>query len=231
MRDVSVTAADPNEVTAVEETTDRPATRAAKARDLPENLMPHQREGALWLLQQGSGLLAFDMGLGKTATALVAADAPILVVCRKALKENWVRETAQWRPDLTSVRIETGGKKREEATLGAADHADVVVVNYDILKRYIERFSRRGFKTLIVDESHYIKNFRLGPRKDKKTGRWSTVPTGSDRAIAVWQVAQPIERRFCLTGTPMDNKSPCEMFGQLHLVAPDEFPKFKPFGE
>ena len=230
MRDVAVTAADPNEVSAVEETTDRPATRAAKARDLPDNLMAHQREGALWLLQQGSGLLAFDMGLGKTATALVASDAPILVVCRKALKENWVRETTQWRPDLTAVRIETGGKK-EARTLDAADHADVVVVNYDILHRYIDRFRKRGFKTLIVDESHYIKNLRIGPRKDKKTGRWSTVPSGSGRAIAVWEAAQPIARRFMLTGTPMDNKSPCEMFGQLHIVAPEEFPKFKPFGE
>ena len=227
MRDVSVTPPDASDVDAVEAATDKPATRTA--RDLPETFMPHQREGALWLLQQGSGLLAFDMGLGKTATALVAADAPILVVCPKSLKENWVRETAMWRPDLTAVRIETG--KREASSLDAAMRADVVVVNYDILKRYIEQFTKRRFKTLVVDESHYIKNFRLGPRKDEKTGRWYTKPSGSDRAISVWEVAQPIPRRMCLTGTPMDNKSPCEMFGQLHLVAPEEFPKFKPFGE
>ncbi len=230
MRDVSVTSPDAAEVTSVEQTTDKPVTRAAESRDLPETFFPHQREGALWLLQQGSGLLAYDMGLGKTGVGLVAADAPVLVVCPKSLKENWVRETAKWRPDLTAVRIETG-KRREEKSLEAASRADVVVVNYDILKRYIEPFRARGFKTLILDESHYIKNFRYGPRKDPNTGRWNDEPTGSDRAVAAWEVAQSIPRRICLTGTPMDNKSPCEMFGQLHLVAPDEFPKFKPFGE
>ena len=230
MRDVEVTPPTEAEVAQVVETTDKPARPAAVQRDMPERLMPHQREGVLWLCQQGSGLLAYDMGLGKTACAIVAADYPALVVCPKSLKANWVKEVTMWRPDLTAVAVETG-KKREEATLAAAAKADVTVVNYDILSRYVEKFQARGFKTLIVDESHYIKNFKLGPRKNEKTGEWRTVPTGSARAIAVWEVAQPIPRRFCLTGTPMDNKSPCEMFGQLHLVAPNEFPKFKPFGE
>lgn len=230
MRDVVVTPPTEAEVAQVVETTDKPAGRAAVTRDMPERLMPHQREGVLWLCQQGSGLLAYDMGLGKTACAIVAADYPALVVCPKSLKANWVKEVTMWRPDLTAVAIQTG-KKREEATLAAAAKADVTVVNYDILSRYVEQFQARGFKTLIVDESHYIKNFKLGPRKNEKTGEWRTVPSGSARAIAVWSVAQPIPRRFCLTGTPMDNKSPCEMFGQLHLVAPNEFPKFKPFGE
>lgn len=230
MRDVSVTPPGAAEMQAVEQTTETPVTSAAAARDLPETLMPHQREGAIWLLQQGSGLLAYDMGLGKTIIGLVAADAPVLVVCPKSLKENWVREAAKWRPDLTAVRVETG-KRREAASLEAASRADVVVVNYDILKRYVDTFRARGFKTLILDESHYIKTFRYGPRKDPATGRWHDEPTGSDRAVAAWEVAQSIPRRICLTGTPMDNKSPCEMFGQLHLVAPQEFPKFKPFGQ
>lgn len=230
MRDVVVTPPTDAEVAQVVETTDKPAARAAVTRDMPEQLMPHQREGVLWLLQQGSGLLAFDCGLGKTATAIVAADYPALVICPKSAKENWVREVTMWRPDLTAVRIETG-KKREAVTLEAAMTADVTVVNYDILSRYVERFAKRGFKTMMIDESHYIKNFRLGPRKNDKTGEWRTVPTGSARAVTVWTIAQNIPRRICMSGTPMDNKSPCEMFGQLHLVAPNEFPKFKLFGE
>jgi hypothetical protein len=230
MRDVVVTPPTTAEVAQVAETTDKPAGRAAAEREMPEQLMAHQREGVLWLCQQGSGLLAYDMGLGKTAIAIVAADYPALVVCPKSLKANWVKEVTMWRPDLTAVAVETG-KKREAASLAAAERADVTVVNYDILSRYVEQFQARKFKTLIVDESHYIKNFRIGPRKNEKTGQWRTVPTGSARAIAVWEVAQSIPRRALLSGTPMSNKSPCEMFGQLHLVAPDEFPKFKPFGE
>lgn len=229
LRDVSLTPPTDAEMATVAETTDKPASRAA-TRELPEKLMPHQREGVFWLLQQGSGLLAYDQGLGKTACAISAADYPALVVCKKSLKENWVREVAMWRPDLSAVRIETG-KKREQATLAAARGADVTVVNYDILNRYVDEFRQRGFKTLIVDESQYIKNFRIGPRKNERTGRWTMAASGSDRAVAVWEVAQSIPRRLLLSGTPMDNKSPCELFGQLHLVGPAEFPKFKPFGE
>jgi len=229
MRDVVVTPPTQAEVAQVAETTDRPAERAAATREMPERLMEHQREGVLWLCQQGSGLLAYDMGLGKSAIAIVAADYPALVVCPKSLKANWVKEVTMWRPDLTAVSVETG-KKREAATLAAAEKADVTVVNYDILSRYVDRFQARKFKTLILDESHYIKNFKVGPRKNDK-GEWRTVPSGSGRAVASWEVSQGIPRRFCLSGTPMDNKSPCEMFGQLHIVAPDEFPRFKPFGE
>ncbi len=234
LRDVEVTPPTAREVAAVEVATAAQPPAGAPApsplRELPANLMAHQREGAMWLWQQGSGILAFEQGLGKTATAIVAAEYPALIVCPKSLKTNWIREVAMWRPDLTAVSIEPG-KRREEATLEAAKTSDVTVINYDILSRHVDELRERGFKTLIVDESHYIKNLQVGPKKDPRTSRWRTVPHGSQRAVAVHNVAQGVPHRYLLSGTPMDNKSPCELFGQLNVVAPVEFPKFKPFGE
>jgi hypothetical protein len=58
-------------------------------------LFAHQREAVQWLLEHGQGILADDLGLGKTTSALVAAKAlelPILVICPVTLKENWLAE-------------------------------------------------------------------------------------------------------------------------------------------
>ena len=47
-------------------------------------------------------LLADEPGLGKTAQALLAAQAadafPLLVVCPNVVKTNWARETERWTP-------------------------------------------------------------------------------------------------------------------------------------
>lgn len=71
-------------------------------------LFEHQKEGVGWLLghRQSAayrgGILADQMGLGKTLTSLVAAKAMkavynchVFVVCPASVRDNWVRE-AEW---------------------------------------------------------------------------------------------------------------------------------------
>lgn len=67
-------------------------------------LYAHQREAVRWLLAGGKGILADDLGLGKTTSSLVAAKAfelPILVICPVTLKDNWLAEAR-----LVDVRIQ-----------------------------------------------------------------------------------------------------------------------------
>ena len=86
---------------------------ASSCMDLPEatslnapgklELMPHQ---ARMIASAAEGhrtfLLADEPGLGKTAQALLAAQAanafPLLVVCPNVVKTNWARETERWTP-------------------------------------------------------------------------------------------------------------------------------------
>ena len=86
---------------------------ASSCMDLPEpttldapgklELMPHQ---AALIASAAEGhrtfLLADEPGLGKTAQALLAAQAvdafPLLVVCPNVVKTNWARETERWTP-------------------------------------------------------------------------------------------------------------------------------------
>lgn len=100
-------------------------------------------------------LLADEPGLGKTAQALLAADAagafPLVVVVPNVVKVNWAREVEKWIPQRTATVVHGDGDDIDA-------FADVVIVNYEVLDRHVAWLSRRGFKAMVVDEAHFIKN-------------------------------------------------------------------------
>lgn len=232
--EVRTAASKPAEVKQVEEITDKPVAKEVRARELPTAMFPYQREAAMWLDQKGSGLLALDLGLGKTLCAISASDAPVTVVCPATLRINWVREVAKWRPDLTAVSLGThkdwASKAKRPELFREALKANVVVVNYDILSGDIlDGLIERGCETLICDEAHALKELKVGYKKDDKTGEWKPSIGGSKRAQNVWKLAQHAKRRFMLTGTPMINGRPYELFPLLHLVDPREWRSFRTY--
>src|SRR6202034_1887027 len=95
-----------------------------------QELMPHQgRVVAAAAAGHPTFLLADEPGLGKTAQALLAAEAanayPLLVVVPNVVKTNWAREAARW----TSHRAATVVQGAGEAVDG---FADIVVLNYEV---------------------------------------------------------------------------------------------------
>jgi SWI/SNF-related matrix-associated actin-dependent regulator 1 of chromatin subfamily A len=192
-------------------------------REVPERMFPYQRESVMWLDQRGSGILALDMGLGKTACSLVAADTPIVVVCPASLRANWAREVSMWRPDLTTavagIRMaEDKILSGKSATFSASQlQADVCILGYEGLAKNLDALQRRGVGTLIVDEAHYTKELVIKWKKDAR-GDWQSAPGGSARAVNVYKLALNARRRFFLTGTPMVNGRPYELWPLLHMV-------------
>ena len=79
-------------------------------------------------------LLADEPGLGKTAQALLAADAadafPLLVVVPNVVKANWAHEAELWTPRRTATVIHGDGETID-------GFADIVIVNYEILDRHV----------------------------------------------------------------------------------------------
>jgi SNF2 family DNA or RNA helicase len=73
--------------------------------------------------------------------------------------------------------------------------ADVFVVNYDILDRHLSWISRFGFKGMVVDEAHMIKNVQ--------SQRSRGVLSISDQIRARVPGARPL--LLALTGTPLIN--------------------------
>jgi hypothetical protein len=154
-------------------------------------LMPHQ---AQLVAAAAAGhrrfLLADEPGLGKTAQALLAADAadayPLLVVVPNVVKTNWAREAGRWTPHRPVTVIQGDGETID-------GFADIVVVNYEVLDRHVGWIGDFGFRGMVVDEAHFIKN---------KT---------SQRSQHVLQISERIRSRtarpllMALTGTPLIN--------------------------
>ncbi|MGV8969045.1 MAG: DEAD/DEAH box helicase [Microbacteriaceae bacterium] len=135
-------------------------------------------------------LLADEPGLGKTAQALLAASAsqsyPLLVVVPNVVKTNWAREVELWTPGRTATVVHGDGKDVDA-------FSDVVIVNYEVLDRHVGWLGRFGFKGMVVDEAHFIKNL--------KSERSKNVLSLS-RNI---RLAQPRALMIALTGTPLIN--------------------------
>ena len=100
------------------------ALPAPTARFTPAGLelMPHQGQlVAAAAAGHRTFLLADEPGLGKTAQALLAAEAanayPLLVVVPNVVKTNWAREAARWTPHRPATVVQGDG----EAVDGFAD--------------------------------------------------------------------------------------------------------------
>jgi len=155
------------------------------------DLMPHQgRLVAAAAAGHRTFLLADEPGLGKTAQALLAAQAadayPLLVVVPNVVKTNWAREAARWTPHRPATVVQGDG----EAVDG---FADIVVLNYEVLDRHMGWLADFGFRGMVVDEAHFIKN--------KTSQRSQHVLALSDRIRS--RTARPL--LMALTGTPLIN--------------------------
>ncbi|MBA2561008.1 MAG: DEAD/DEAH box helicase family protein, partial [Propionibacteriales bacterium] len=178
-----------------------PSSGASACMDLPEpratattrgiNLMAHQSR-LLAAVSAGhrTFLLADEPGLGKTAQALLAAQVasayPLLAVVPNVVKTNWAREAERWTPGRSVTVIHGDGETID-------GFADIVVVNYEVLDRHVDWIGDHGFRAMIVDEAHYIKN--------KKSQRSQHVIEVSGRIRK--RVMRPL--LMALTGTPLIN--------------------------
>ena len=83
-------------------------------------LMPHQGQlVAAAAAGHRTFLLADEPGLGKTAQALLAAEAanayPLLVVVPNVVKTNWAREAARWVPHRPATVVQGNGEAVERS--------------------------------------------------------------------------------------------------------------------
>jgi hypothetical protein len=155
------------------------------------DLMPHQAQVvAAAAAGHRTFLLADEPGLGKTAQALLAAQAanayPLLVVVPNVVKTSWAREAALWTPGHPATVVHSDGE-----TVDA--FADIVVVNYDVLDRHAHWLASHRLRGMVVDEAHFIKN--------KASQRSQHILSLSERIRG--GTARPL--LMALTGTPLIN--------------------------
>lgn len=155
----------------------------------------HQTRFARWFSGRHSGLLAADMGTGKTFSSLLA------------LLGEQARRT------LVHVDISTGTSKQraerlQNALAVASGKTLVVTVNYEAVWRsqLAPTIESVRWSAIVLDESHRIK-----------------APGGTaSRYLARLAAKQQHARRLCMTGTPMPH-SPLDLYGQCRFLDPQLF--------
>lgn len=195
---------------------------------------PYQMDGIAYCLLKKRVIIGDEPGLGKTCQAIgavtIANQFPCLVICPSSLKENWKREWHMW-TNKKAIILNDSNKNtwhmfaKGTSLFGTAEGGmtQVFITNYESLKKYfvtnIEkpangkltlkqvRFSSyiNLFKSVIIDESHRVKDIK-------------TQQTKFTRGICIDK-----EYVFALTGTPVVNR-PIDLVSQLGII--DQLPKF-----
>lgn len=153
----------------------------------------HQERFRDWFRERFAGLLAADMGTGKTFAALLALEAskhPLVHV------------------DLSRGTSAQRAERLQNALAVASGKCLVVTVNYEAVWRsqLAPTIESVRWSAIVLDESHRIKS-----------------PGGTaSRYLARLAAKQTHARRLCLTGTPMPH-SPLDLYGQFRFLDPNVF--------
>jgi SWI/SNF-related matrix-associated actin-dependent regulator 1 of chromatin subfamily A len=186
---------------------------------LKHQMYPFQAKGVAYSIDKGSTFMADQQGLGKTIQAIaavVAMDAfPCLVICKANLVHNWKAEWDEW--SFKRSFIYKHSIRNAWPTYFQVGVADVGIVNYEGLEKYFvdkiqipdgERFSvkhiilkeaAKMFKSVIVDESQYVKD------------------TSTKRTKFCVAICRNKPHVFCLSGTPALNDGK-EIYPQLCMM-------------
>lgn len=203
--------------------------RAPQPDGMTITLLPFQLEGLNWLLKQESsiyngGILADEMGMGKTiqTIALFMSDKtkrPSLVVAPTVAIMQWKNEISQHAGDELSVYLYHGATRT--GSKEDLEKFDVILTTYAVLESVFRKqnygFKRKNglvkeksvlhaidFYRVILDEAHNI--------KDRQ----------SNTAKAV--NALKTQKRWCLSGTPLQNR-----IGEMYSLI--RFLDIEPFGQ
>ena len=167
--------------------------------------LPHQKDGALRLLRDmnGSGLLADEVGLGKTiTTGIVIRECidrgfakRVLILTPPSLVDQWVSELKEkFELDFRIIENESSWDGAKFA-IASIDRVKIFDKNQQEFRHHKAHLS--SWDLLIVDEAHKL--------KDRNTVRWRFVDKIQKKRFLV------------LTATPFQNDL-LELYNLLHIL-------------
>jgi hypothetical protein len=132
-----------------------------------------QMKGTAWLANQGNGIAAFDVGVGKTITAIMAATNDIqmgrckkpIIAVPKSVYKNWIVEISQLFPgmkinelgnfgDISRFKNENGGLEIEEGTISLCTYEALAKIGFkdetlqtDLKESFSEALSKTNEET------------------------------------------------------------------------------------
>lgn len=179
----------------------------------------YQKDGILFGLQKRRLLIGDEPGLGKTLQSIGIVDTasayPCLVICPSSLKINWQREFGKF-TDKKALVLDNSVATTWPYLLRMEMH-HVAVVNYESLRKFFvwDIHARKGqsfrlkdvvfcpdiriFKSVIIDESHRVKD------------------PSAQQTIFTRGIVEGKQWRILLSGTPVVNR-PADLIAQLSIM-------------
>ena len=168
-------------------------------------LKPYQVEAVDRMAERKKMLVAYEMGLGKTCMTIAAIEKlkdngvitkPVLVIALSSLKYQWQKEIQKFSNSTTTVvdgSKAVRAKRWEERTEYVICNYETVVGDWDLVTEY-------EWGAIVCDEATAIKGFK------------------SKRSKAVKKLSSSVPIRFALTGTPIENGRPEEVYSIMQFV-------------
>lgn len=187
-------------------------------------LRPYQDEAVDQMVERGSLLLAYDQGTGKTVVSLAAVEelmgegevTTTLIVALSSLKLQWAQAIAQFTDvrkrwirvkneyirvpsEDQCVLLDGGPEKRAKLYRQIQDtQPEYIIATYDNVIDDWPQIRRLDVQCIVIDEATQIKSFKA--ERSKKIKRlWAPY-------------------RFALSGTPIENGKPEEIYSIMEWV-------------
>ena len=175
---------------------------------------PYQALAFDFLAETKRCALFAGMGLGKTASvlgtlnnlSLVEDPFPALIVAPlRVARKTWREEIAKW-DDFKRLRVSQIIGTATERGHALKQPADIYTVNYENLPWLVEQLGKSApFKTIVIDESSKLKNFRGSIQTHPKSGKKFLRCDSGRNAGALAKLTFRASRVIELTGTPTPN--------------------------
>ena len=176
-------------------------------------LLPYQPEAVDRMCERKKMLVAYDLGLGKTIMTIAALERlmdegkvtePGIIVCLSSIKYQWANQIKKFTEGTSTAIVIDGTPKQREAQYNKVyrwrdTKIDYVILNYEQVVndwKFIQKLPK-GF--VVLDEATAIKSFKS--KRSKAVKKLSDAPY-----------------RFALTGTPIENGKPEELFSIMQFV-------------
>jgi SNF2 family DNA or RNA helicase len=177
-------------------------------------LKPYQVESVDKMVARKQMLVAFEMGTGKTVMTIAALEnlqleGKTLVIALSSLKYQWQKEITKF-SDSTSTVVDGSKSAREKQW---ASDSKYLICNYEAVVNDWDLVSKVKWDAIVCDEATAIKGFR------------------SQRSKKVKQLSKDVEVRFALTGTPIENGRPEELYSIFQFVDPSLLGRFDLFDQ
>lgn len=181
-------------------------------------LRDYQNQDVNFLMGEPQYGVFNEQRTGKTPTicTLIGKKAvKTLIVVPTSLVLDWQLQVEKWAmmPCVTvSSKLTKAKRISVYRKFMESDSSQVLVASKGIAKNDVEDLQHIGYEMIIIDESHFLRNYRTA------------------QSEAMYKLGKRANYRYALTGTPASN-SPDDVFGILKFLRPERFTSYWQFCE